>query len=126
MRAGQGVICCDVSGQVMRKVEALSAYRSQFPLEPDMFPQFLLQEMFGREYFVAAAAGRPAHLDEAWPVLEPALSAPSARSRAGGDPQQKDAQHDDATPGTTTRNQTPVDQGRGAAMTMTEDLTPRS
>jgi len=57
VRAGQGVICCDVSGQVMRKVEALSAYRSQFPLEPDMFPQFLLQEMFGREYFVPCAAG---------------------------------------------------------------------
>ncbi|MGO9083192.1 MAG: PIG-L family deacetylase, partial [Streptosporangiaceae bacterium] len=34
MRAGQGVVCCDVSGQVMRKVEALSAYRSQFPLQP--------------------------------------------------------------------------------------------
>ena len=68
VRAGEGVICCDVSGQVMRKVEALCAYRSQFPLEPDMFPQFLLQEMFGREYFVAPAAapvaGRPAHLDD--------------------------------------------------------------
>ncbi len=63
-RAGQDVICCDVSGQVTRKVEALSAYRSQFPLQPDMFPHFLLQEMFGREYFVARAAGRPAHLEE--------------------------------------------------------------
>ena len=57
VRAGQGVVCCDVSGQVTRKVEALSAYRSQFSLQPDMFPQFLLQEMFGREYFVACAAG---------------------------------------------------------------------
>ena len=46
-RAGQGVVCCDVSGQVMRKVDALSAYRSQFPLEPGMFPEFLLQEIFG-------------------------------------------------------------------------------
>jgi hypothetical protein len=73
-----------VSGQVMRKVEALSAYRSQFPLQPDMFPQFLLTEMFGREYFVAAPAGRAAHLDVV-PVLEPELGAPSpARSRAGG------------------------------------------
>ena len=63
-RAGPGVICCNVSDQVTRKVEALSAYRSQFPLQPDMFPQFLLQEMFGREYFVACAAGRPAHLDQ--------------------------------------------------------------
>jgi LmbE family N-acetylglucosaminyl deacetylase len=59
MSASQGVLCCDVSGQVMRKVHALSAYRSQFPLEPDMFPEFLLQEMFGREYFVAATPDRP-------------------------------------------------------------------
>ena len=81
MRAGRGVVCCDVSGQVMRKVEALSAYRSQFPLEPGMFPEFLLREMFGREYFVAAAAARPAHPGEMpWPVPEPALAAlPSAR-----------------------------------------------
>ena len=55
-RAGQGVIASDVSGQVMRKVEALSAYRSQFPLEPGMFPEFLLQEIFGREYFTAGPA----------------------------------------------------------------------
>jgi len=59
VRAGQGVVCCDVSEQVTHKVGALSAYRSQFPLEPDMFPQFLLQEMFGCEYFVASFAGRP-------------------------------------------------------------------
>ena len=53
----------------MRKVDALSAYRSQFPLKPDMFPEFLLQEMFGCEYFVAVPTGRPVHLDEV-PVLE--------------------------------------------------------
>ena len=78
-RAGRGVVCCDVSGQVMRKVEALSAYRSQFPLEPGMFPEFLLREIFGCEYFVAVPAGRAAHPDEV-PGLEPALSAaPPAR-----------------------------------------------
>ena len=76
-RAGRGVVCCDVSGQVMRKVEALSAYRSQFPLEPGMFPEFLLREMFGWEYFVAVPAGRAAHPDEAPSGLEPALSAPA-------------------------------------------------
>ncbi len=77
MRAGQGVVSCDVSGQVLRKVEALSAYRSQFPLQLDMFPEFLLREMFGCEYFVACAAARPADLDEVppWLGLEPALSA---------------------------------------------------
>ena len=78
-RAGRGIVCCDVSGQVMRKVEALSAYRSQFPLEPGMFPEFLLREIFGCEYFVAVPAGRAAHPDEV-PGLEPALSAaPPAR-----------------------------------------------
>jgi len=76
-RAVQGVVCCDVSGQVMRKVGALSAYRSQFPLEPGMFPEFLLREIFGREYFVAVPAGRAVHPDEV-PVLEPALSAPQS------------------------------------------------
>ncbi len=74
-RPVQGVVCCEVSGQVMRKVEALSAYRSQFPLEPGMFPEFLLREIFGREYFAAVPADRAAHPGEV-PVLEPALSAP--------------------------------------------------
>jgi hypothetical protein len=84
-REGQGIVCCDVSGQVMRKVGALSAYRSQFPLEPDMFPEFLLTEMFGCEYFVASSTGRLAHLDELPSGLEPELSAPSpAHSQAGG------------------------------------------
>jgi LmbE family N-acetylglucosaminyl deacetylase len=78
LRAGQDMVCCDVSGQVMRKVEALSAYRSQFPLEPDMFPEFLLQEMFGREHFAAASTGRAAQPDEVPPVSvrEPERSAP--------------------------------------------------
>ena len=76
VRAGPGVISIDVSEQVMRKVEALSAYRSQFPLEPDMFPEFLLREIFGREYFMAGP-GRPAHLAEVSPepVPEPEPSA---------------------------------------------------
>ena len=79
VRAARGVVCCDVSGQVRRKADALSAYRSQFPLQPGMFPQFLLREIFGREYFVAAPAW-PAHPDEtSWPMLEPALTAPPSR-----------------------------------------------
>jgi len=69
-----GMICCDVSGQVTRKVEALSAYRSQFPLEPGMFPEFLLREIFGREYFAAASAGRPGRVPG--PAPRPALAGP--------------------------------------------------
>jgi LmbE family N-acetylglucosaminyl deacetylase len=101
VRAGQGLVSCDVSGQVMRKVEALSAYRSQFPLEPDMFPEFLLQEIFGREYFVAAPVGRPAHMEEVppEPALEPALCAsPPAHGQASGV-----ATRSRRTPSTTTR-----------------------
>jgi LmbE family N-acetylglucosaminyl deacetylase len=87
VRAGQDVVTCDVSDQVARKVEALSAYRSQFPLEPDMFPQFLLQEMFGCEYFEASPAGRHADTEQMppMPVLEPHPSAsPPADGQAGG------------------------------------------
>jgi hypothetical protein len=69
LRAGQDMVSCDVSGQVIRKVEALSAYRSQLAMEPDMFPEFLLQDMFGREHFVAASTSQAAHLDQAPPRL---------------------------------------------------------
>jgi len=76
VHAGQGVVSCDVSEQVMRKIGALSAYRSQFPLEPGMFPEFLLKEMFGCEYFIPVPEGRPGHLgaEPPWPGLEPELS----------------------------------------------------
>jgi LmbE family N-acetylglucosaminyl deacetylase len=42
----------DVTEHIAAKVGALCAYRSQFPMEPDMFPDFLLKELFGQEYFV--------------------------------------------------------------------------
>ncbi len=42
----------DVTDHIEAKVGALSAYRSQFPLEQGMFPDFLLKELFGREYFI--------------------------------------------------------------------------
>jgi hypothetical protein len=42
----------EVTDYIGAKVGALCAYRSQFPLEHDMFPDFLLQELFGREYFI--------------------------------------------------------------------------
>jgi LmbE family N-acetylglucosaminyl deacetylase len=71
---GRGVLSSDVSGQVMRKIGALSAYRSQFALEPDMFPEFLLRDIFGREYFVAATADRPVRA----PEVRNACRAPSA------------------------------------------------
>jgi LmbE family N-acetylglucosaminyl deacetylase len=44
----------DVSAFVEQKVAALSAYRTQFPLEPEMFPMPMLREVFSCEYFVRA------------------------------------------------------------------------
>jgi LmbE family N-acetylglucosaminyl deacetylase len=54
---GRAIIELDISSQITAKVEALCAYRSQFPVEPHMFPDFLLHEIFGREYFVAVTRG---------------------------------------------------------------------
>jgi LmbE family N-acetylglucosaminyl deacetylase len=42
----------DVTGQVEQKIRAIAAHRSQFPIQPDLFPRSMLQEMLGREYFV--------------------------------------------------------------------------
>jgi hypothetical protein len=42
----------DVTEHIKAKVRALCAYRSQFPIEPDTFPEFLLKELFGQEYFI--------------------------------------------------------------------------
>ncbi len=44
--------CIDVSDFVGHKIRATAAHRSQYPIDPDMFPESILQEMFGREYFV--------------------------------------------------------------------------
>lgn len=53
-RAGADVVTArlDVTEHIGAKVGALCAYRSQFPMEPDMFPDFLLKELFREEYFV--------------------------------------------------------------------------
>jgi LmbE family N-acetylglucosaminyl deacetylase len=50
--AGAATARLDVTDHIEAKVAALCAYRSQFPLEPGMFPDFLLKELFGREYFI--------------------------------------------------------------------------
>ena len=42
----------DVTDYIEAKVGALCAYRSQFPLDQDMFPGFLLREFFGQESFI--------------------------------------------------------------------------
>jgi CRP-like cAMP-binding protein len=42
----------DVSGQIGKKIAAIAAHRTQYPIEPEMFPTWMLTEMIGREYFV--------------------------------------------------------------------------
>lgn len=44
--------CIDVSEFVDHKIRATAAHRSQYPIDPRMFPEHILQEMFGVEYFV--------------------------------------------------------------------------
>jgi LmbE family N-acetylglucosaminyl deacetylase len=42
----------DVGDFVGHKIRATAAHRSQYPIDPTMFPASLLHEMFGVEYFV--------------------------------------------------------------------------
>jgi LmbE family N-acetylglucosaminyl deacetylase len=42
----------DVSDFVGHKIRATGAHRSQYPIDPSMFPDPILQEMFGVEYFI--------------------------------------------------------------------------
>jgi hypothetical protein len=44
--------CIDVSASVGAKIRATAAHRSQYPIDPAMFPDSILREMFGVEYFV--------------------------------------------------------------------------
>jgi len=44
--------CIDVSDFVGHKIRATAAHRSQYPIDPSMFPEPILREMFGIEYFI--------------------------------------------------------------------------
>jgi LmbE family N-acetylglucosaminyl deacetylase len=44
--------CIDVSDFVGHKIRATAAHRTQYPIDPGMFPDSILREMFGVEYFV--------------------------------------------------------------------------
>jgi LmbE family N-acetylglucosaminyl deacetylase len=43
--------CIDVSAFVGHKIRATAAHRTQYPIDPTMFPDPILREMFGVEYF---------------------------------------------------------------------------
>ena len=44
--------CIDVTDFVGHKIRATAAHRSQYPIDPAMFPDSILREMFGVEYFI--------------------------------------------------------------------------
>jgi LmbE family N-acetylglucosaminyl deacetylase len=44
--------CIDVSDFVGHKIRATAAHRSQYPIDPGMFPDSILREMFSVEYFI--------------------------------------------------------------------------
>ncbi len=44
----------DVRPVIDRKIAALAAHRTQYPIEPEMFPTWLLEEMMGQEWFLRA------------------------------------------------------------------------
>jgi LmbE family N-acetylglucosaminyl deacetylase len=48
----------DVSLFVERKIAAIAAHRTQYPIAPGMLPLSMLQEMMGHEYFVRVAPAR--------------------------------------------------------------------
>ena len=44
--------CIDVSQFVGHRLRATAAHRSQYPIDPEMFPSHIVLEMFGLEYFI--------------------------------------------------------------------------
>jgi LmbE family N-acetylglucosaminyl deacetylase len=49
---GQATACIDVSDFIHQKISAMSAHRSQYPITPEMFPEDMLKDLMGHEYFV--------------------------------------------------------------------------
>lgn len=49
---GQATTCIDVQDFMSQKITAIAQHRSQFPIQPDMFPLDMLTDLFGKEYFV--------------------------------------------------------------------------
>lgn len=70
--ASDATTVIDVSGQLDRKVDALAAHQTQFPIDRAMFPASMLLDMFGKEYFLRVHP--PVDVDtEMVPLLGPRL-----------------------------------------------------
>jgi hypothetical protein len=53
--------CIDVSDFVGHKIRATAAHRSQYPIDPTLFSDRILGEMFGVEYFIRVLPERELH-----------------------------------------------------------------
>jgi LmbE family N-acetylglucosaminyl deacetylase len=53
--------CIDVAEFVGHKMRATAAHRTQYPIDPSMFPDGMLREMFGVEYFTQVLPERELH-----------------------------------------------------------------
>jgi CRP-like cAMP-binding protein len=76
---GGPATCLDVRDHVARKMAAIAAHRTQYPLQPDLLPLAMLQDLLGREYFVPVAGGAAASLQEQASAKGSALAYSSAR-----------------------------------------------
>jgi LmbE family N-acetylglucosaminyl deacetylase len=65
----------DISAYVGQKLAAIAAHRTQYPIDPDMLPLAMLQEMLGHEYFVRVT---PAHVLE-YELLPRSIAVPMSR-----------------------------------------------
>jgi LmbE family N-acetylglucosaminyl deacetylase len=86
---GGPALCLDVRDYVARKIAAIAAHRSQYPLRPDLLPLTMLQEMMGREYFVPVSAGAAWSVQDQTSANGAALAyssgrGPRARAAASG------------------------------------------
>jgi hypothetical protein len=41
-----------VSDFISQKIAAIASYRTQYPITPEMFPQDILTDLMGHEYFL--------------------------------------------------------------------------
>jgi LmbE family N-acetylglucosaminyl deacetylase len=75
-----GIVRVDVTAHLDSKLAALTAHRSQYPIDVDAFPRSMLLEMYGTEYFAVVPTGvSPPRRHEA-----NSLGAASRRSVADG------------------------------------------
>ena len=75
---GEITTALDISAYVERKIAVIAAHRTQYPIDLDMLPLTMLQEMLGHEYFVRAAWAYTLERD----LLTYSIAAPMIRLNA--------------------------------------------